>query len=141
MTVKAIFQELRSNGFIRKSKRCRWSPFVANFKAGVLFRRTIFYNRKYDALDDDSLRFALLHEEGHHRGKQYSILILIVDMAVIISSTLLVTWNATLPREIIQRIFGGFSRSTYGSSSRRSRCLINTSTKTSSRPMHLPRGY
>jgi len=107
MTVKAIFRELRSNGFIRKSKRCRWSPFVANFKAGMLFRRTIFYNKKYDNLDDDSLRFALLHEEGHHRGRQYITLILIIDIAVIVSSILLVIWKANSARDMIEPIVWG----------------------------------
>ncbi|MCQ5376141.1 MAG: M48 family metalloprotease, partial [Methanomassiliicoccales archaeon] len=73
----------------------------------MLFRRTIFYNRKYDNLDDDSLRFALLHEEGHHRGRQYITLILIIDIAVIVSSILLVIWKANSARDMIEPIVWG----------------------------------
>lgn len=107
MTIKAVFQELSSKGHINKSKKCRWSPFVFNFKAGVLFRRTIFYDKRYDGLDEDLLRFALLHEEGHHQGKQYTPLILIVDVIVIVSSVLLVNWNAGPARDVVQPVVWG----------------------------------
>jgi Zn-dependent protease with chaperone function len=107
MTIKTVFQELRSKGHIRKSKRCRWSPLVFNFKAGVLFRRTIFYDKKYDNLDEDLLRFALLHEEGHHQGKQYTPLVLIMDVIVVVSSVLLVDWKARVDNDIVQPIVWG----------------------------------
>lgn len=107
MTTKEVFQELRSKGLVTKSTRCRWSPFVGNFKAGVIFRRTIFYERKYDALDSDLLRFAVLHEEGHHRGKQYTPLVLMVDAVVVVASVLLVNSKAGYAEDVVQPVVWG----------------------------------
>jgi Zn-dependent protease with chaperone function len=109
MPVREIFEELRSKGHIKKSKKCRTSGIVPNFKAGVLFRRTIFYNKEYEGLEDNLLRFALLHEEGHHQGKQYSHLVIAVDLLVIISSIVLATYYADSELRTINAIIYGLT--------------------------------
>ena len=109
MTVDNIFGELRSKGHIKKSKKCKASGLVPNFKAGVLFRRTIFYGSEYENLEDDLLRFALLHEEGHHQGKQNSHLVIGVSMAVILSSMALVNWVGASNPKVIQPILWGLT--------------------------------
>jgi len=109
MPVRDVFGELRFKGHIKKSKKCRTSWIVPNFKAGVLFRRTIFYSKRYDNLELNSLRFALLHEEGHHQEKQYSHLVIAVDMLVIISSMVLATWYAGSDLHTINAITYGLT--------------------------------
>jgi Zn-dependent protease with chaperone function len=44
---------------------------VPVFKSGLFFYNTIFYNENCCRLDEDSIRFSLLHEEGHQVNKQY----------------------------------------------------------------------
>jgi len=69
--VKKIFVELKNQGAIEKTREIRCDKRVRNFKSGLFFYNTIFYNEKSCNLDDDSIRFALLHEEGHKVNKQY----------------------------------------------------------------------
>ena len=70
--IDRVFAELKAKGLVaarRKlaPKKAKWS---GNFKAGIFRPRNIYYNERYSSLDDNLLRFALLHEEGHHTSKQ-----------------------------------------------------------------------
>lgn len=106
MAVQEVFLELREKELVKKACKCRqWR--VDNFKAGVIFRRTIFYNKKYADLDKDCLRFALLHEEGHLCKKQYSHLVIGLDVVVIILSILAVNYIASGHSSMVSPVLYG----------------------------------
>jgi hypothetical protein len=69
--VKKIFIELKDKGTIEKTREIRCDKRGQAFKSGLFFYNTIFYNEKSCNLDEDTIRFALLHEEGHKINKQY----------------------------------------------------------------------
>ncbi len=64
-----IFRELQAQGLIDRKRRLRECPFTPNVQGmarSIRYRRA-FYEQKLAHLGDDSLRFVLLHEEGHIR--------------------------------------------------------------------------
>jgi Zn-dependent protease with chaperone function len=69
--VKKIFIELKDKGAIEKTREIRCDKRVQAFKSGLFLYNTIFYDKKSCNLDEDTIRFALLHEEGHKVNKQY----------------------------------------------------------------------
>ncbi len=73
--VEKIFQELQEEGLIDKK---RWLKIVKRGNLqGCKFGNCIKYNSSFTAnLSEDSIIFALLHEEGHKRVKQFSYVII-----------------------------------------------------------------
>ena len=95
--IQNILEELKSKGLIdRDVKAIKKSSRMSGFKASTLWKTRIFYNGDYANLDDDSLRFILLHEDGHHRNKQNSRLLIGMVLAVIASSALLTDYYAAV---------------------------------------------
>jgi hypothetical protein len=94
MAVDEVFRELRAKGLVKKATECR-SAAVLNFKAGGILRNRIFYNQKYANLDANLLRFALLHEEGHLRTKQYSQLVFNMDYLLMAPYIGMVLWSGS----------------------------------------------
>ncbi len=70
-----IIDELKNDNLIDPNRTLKVSKDIAmSFKAGILSRNTITYNPKYcEELDDDMIRFCLLHEEGHLKRGQYGV--------------------------------------------------------------------
>lgn len=66
-----IFQELQEKGLIARERRlvpCRFTFSVRAYPALNCIRyRRAFYDRHLSRRSDDTLRFVLLHEEGHIR--------------------------------------------------------------------------
>ncbi|WP_332450625.1 M48 family metalloprotease [Methanoculleus sp.] len=66
-----IFRELQKKGLIGRERRlveCRFVPAIRGCPAlnSIRYRRE-FYERDLSGASDDTLRFVLLHEEGHIR--------------------------------------------------------------------------
>ena len=73
--VEKIFKELQEKGLIDKR---RWLKIVKKGNLqGCKFGNCIKYNPSFTVnLSEDSIIFALLHEEGHKRVKQFSYVII-----------------------------------------------------------------
>ena len=69
--IKKIFIGLKEKGAIKATREIRCDKRVRAFKSGMFFYNTIFYDEKSCNLDEDTITFALLHEEGHKINKQY----------------------------------------------------------------------
>lgn len=82
--VEKIFIELKKKGAIEREREIKYDKRVQVFKSGLFFYNTIFYNENGCKLDEDSIRFSLLHEEGHTVNKQYVIPPLIVTLSLIL---------------------------------------------------------
>jgi Zn-dependent protease with chaperone function len=82
--VEKIFNELKKKGAIDKEREIKYDKRVQVFKSGLFFYNTIFYNENCCNLDEDSIRFSLLHEEGHQVNKQYVLPPLIVTLSLIL---------------------------------------------------------
>jgi len=82
--VEKIFNELKKKGAIDKEREIKYDKRVKAFKSGLFFYNTIFYNEKCCSLDEDSIRFSLLHEEGHQVNKQYVLPPLLFMLALIL---------------------------------------------------------
>jgi Zn-dependent protease with chaperone function len=82
--VEKIFIELKKKGAVDKEREIRYDRRVPNFKSGLFFYNTIFYNEKCCNLDEDSIRFSLLHEEGHQVNNQYVLPPLIFMLSLIL---------------------------------------------------------
>jgi Zn-dependent protease with chaperone function len=71
--IARIFDELKSRGFINQNRKLKSSKRIFGpFKAGIV--HSILYNRNLEEefcqMNDDELRFVLLHEEGHIIGER-----------------------------------------------------------------------
>jgi len=66
-----IFDELKKQGHITPRRVLKASKKVSSFKSSVYTSNTILYNPNLSDLDDDVIRFSLLHEEGHLARGQY----------------------------------------------------------------------
>jgi len=97
--IHEIFDDLRETGLVDKKRELKSSFLVQNFKSGILFFNTIFYSRKYEKeyseLNEDEIRFILLHEEGHKKVAQSSIIALIYTFGIGITSYLLISIGLT----------------------------------------------
>ena len=82
--VEKIFIGLKKKGTIDKEREIKFDKRVQVFKSGLFFYNTIFYNENGCNLDEDSIRFSLLHEEGHHVNKQYVMPPLIFTLSLIL---------------------------------------------------------
>jgi Zn-dependent protease with chaperone function len=69
--IKLIFEELKSKGLISSKRKIKPSRIVPNFKSGLVFYNTIIYNPKLSPMQENNIRFCLLHEEGHKVKHQY----------------------------------------------------------------------
>jgi hypothetical protein len=68
-----IFKELQEDKkLIALQRILELSSNVSSFKASTFkLKNIIYYNPRVLGLDDDSIRFCLLHEEGHFVNKQF----------------------------------------------------------------------
>jgi Peptidase family M48 len=82
--VEKIFIELKRKGAVGIEREIKYDKRVQVFKSGLFFYNTIFYNENGCRLDEDSIRFSLLHEEGHTVNKQYVIPPFIVNVSLIL---------------------------------------------------------
>jgi Zn-dependent protease with chaperone function len=81
--VEKIFTELKKKGAIGPEREIKFNKRVQVFRSGLFFYNTIFYNENGCRLDEDSIRFSLLHEEGHSVNKQYVIPPFIIALSLI----------------------------------------------------------
>lgn len=84
--VESLFIELKEAGLIHHKRKLHATKRTPNFKADTIFKRKILYNPKHESISDDSIRFAILHEEGHIINKQSTKLILSIILLMIFSS-------------------------------------------------------
>lgn len=84
--IENLFFNLKEVGLIQPNRKLRATERTPNFKADTIFKRTILYNPKFENISDSSIRFALLHEEGHLVNKQYTTLLLSIVFLMIFSS-------------------------------------------------------
>ena len=84
--VESLFLELKEAGLIQPKRKLQESKNTPNFKADAIFKKKILYNPKHDSISADSIRFALLHEEGHIVYKQSTTLILSIILFMVLSS-------------------------------------------------------
>lgn len=82
--VEKIFIDLKKKGAVDKEREIKYDKRVQVFKSGLFFYNTIFYNENGCNLDEDSIRFSLLHEEGHQVNKQYVLPPLIFTLSLIV---------------------------------------------------------
>jgi hypothetical protein len=82
--VEKIFIDLKKKDAIDKEREIKYDKKVQVFKSGLFFYNTIFYNEDGSNLDEDSIRFSLLHEEGHQVNKQYVLPPLIFTLSLIL---------------------------------------------------------
>jgi membrane protein implicated in regulation of membrane protease activity len=82
--VEKIFIELKRKGAVGIDREIKYDKRVQVFKSGLFFYNTIFYNENCCKLDEDSIRFSLLHEEGHTVNKPYVIPPFIVTLSLIL---------------------------------------------------------
>lgn len=84
--VEIIFIELQIAGLIHPKRKLKKTKNTSTFKADTIFKKKIFYNTKHENISADSIRFALLHEEGHIINKQSTKLLLSIIFLMIFSS-------------------------------------------------------
>ncbi len=94
--IEEVFQELQQLSLIKEDRKLIKNEYpilenilpwyARNFKARQL-TRNIQYDPRYQDLDEDVLRFALLHEEGHLRYGSRSILYGYIGFFAVICST------------------------------------------------------
>jgi Zn-dependent protease with chaperone function len=82
--VEKIFIELKRKGAIGIEREIKYDKRAQVFTSGLFFYNTIFYNENACRLDEDSIRFSLLHEEGHAVNKQYVIPPFLVTLSLIL---------------------------------------------------------
>lgn len=82
--VEKIFNELKKKGAVSREREIKFDRRVPVFRSGLFFYNTIFYNEYCSRLDEDAIRFLLLHEEGHTVNKQYVIPPFIVTVSLIL---------------------------------------------------------
>jgi Zn-dependent protease with chaperone function len=69
-----ITNELKARYFINPHRKIKASKHIqGGFKASVITFNTIIYDPNLSGLDDQMIRFCLLHEEGHLKRGQYGI--------------------------------------------------------------------
>ena len=75
-----IFNELKERDLIDPNRKIKASKNIpSGFKASVLTSNTISYNPNFtEGLDDNMIRFGLLHEEGHLKREQHGVSALIL---------------------------------------------------------------
>lgn len=67
-----IFETLKKKGGVDRDREIKYDRRGQMFRAGLIFYNTIFYNKNGCSLDEFSIIFALLHEEGHIVCKKYA---------------------------------------------------------------------
>ena len=82
--VEKIFIDLKKKGAIEKEREIKYDKGVQMFKSGLFLYNTIFYSENGCNLDEDSIRFSLLHAEGHKVNKQYLMPPLIFTISLIL---------------------------------------------------------
>ena len=82
--VEKIFNELKRKGVVGIEREIKYDKRVQVFRSGLFFYNTIFYNENGCKLDEDSIRFSLLHEEGHTVNKQYVLPPFIVTLSLLL---------------------------------------------------------
>jgi Zn-dependent protease with chaperone function len=83
--VITIFDELKKRDLIASHRKISVSKSTKNFKSSVFTNNTIIVNPDVSELDDNVIKFCLLHEEGHLIRKQYGIpaLFLLIGLGLV----------------------------------------------------------
>lgn len=69
-----IINELKTRNLVDPKRKIKASKSIpCGFKASVFTSNTISYNPNISGLDDDEIRFCILHEEGHLKRGQYGL--------------------------------------------------------------------
>lgn len=76
--VSYVFKELKNKKIINKKRMLKASNSVINFKSGIIRNNEIYYNPSLTNVSKDSLRFILLHEEGHKQSFSYMLVLALV---------------------------------------------------------------
>jgi len=72
--ISDIFNELKERNLIDPNRKLKASKSPLVFKASVFTSNTITFNPNLcGGLDDDMIRFCILHEEGHLKREQYGV--------------------------------------------------------------------
>jgi hypothetical protein len=69
--IELVFAELKSKGLLPPQRKLTSSKLTPTFRSAILFYNTISYNPKFCGMQEDNIRFSLLHEEGHKIRPQY----------------------------------------------------------------------
>lgn len=77
--VKKIFEELKEKNLISKKRILKPSKNIPNFQAKP-FSKKLLYNPSFSNMDNNSVRFTLLHEEGHRKRKSRTLPILLLSI-------------------------------------------------------------
>jgi len=69
-----IIEELKTRNLVDPHREIKASKRIpCGFKASVFTSNTISYNPNISGLNDDEIRFCILHEEGHLKRGQYGL--------------------------------------------------------------------
>jgi len=90
--IQTIFEELKNNGLVSGTRRLIPKTNEPNFRASAVWKAKIFYNPNFSTMNGDSIRFTLLHEEGHKINKQFSHKLLIMCAIISILSILIISY-------------------------------------------------
>jgi len=80
--VKAIFDELQKKGHIQPDHILEPNINISNFYCRPFLSKKIQYNSTISDLSDDTIRFFLLHEEGHHIKGHFGYLLRLICAVV-----------------------------------------------------------
>ena len=69
--IELVFEELKSKKLLSLNRKLRSSRLTPNFRSAIIFYNTINYNPKFCEMQEENIRFSLLHEEGHKIKPQY----------------------------------------------------------------------
>lgn len=69
--IETVFADLKSKEILPRNRKLRQTILAPNFRSAILFSNTIDYNPKFRDMEEDNIRFCLLHEEGHKIKNQY----------------------------------------------------------------------
>ncbi|MDO9035044.1 MAG: M48 family metalloprotease [Methanoregula sp.] len=89
-SIDGIFNELKIKGLINRQRKLKPTNVFRNFCV-IPFLNTIYYDSKLSEVSDNTIRFFLLHEEGHLVLK-HSILKNMLMIIGIITFTLNLIW-------------------------------------------------
>jgi Zn-dependent protease with chaperone function len=93
--ISEIFNELKTKGIIDPRRILELSTLVRSFKASTLkSTNKIYYNPSMVGLDDDSIMFCLLHEEGHFINPQYAFYFFPLGIVVFVVAIFLITLDS-----------------------------------------------
>lgn len=92
--ILVIFEELKNKKLIENKVQLVKKSSSLNFKSSLVSKK-IFYHPAYIPMSDDSIKFILLHEIGHTKKFQFSIIVtMIAAIAWLISYYILLRFSS-----------------------------------------------